>query len=189
MFNAFMWNVLSAKNDNFNSQVWPDRSGSAWCCCCLPTPMTLASGGVRSSRMWSTSQLLCPSGHQFRPSSGVCPDFQGWQCGAYVGKVEEMMMLCMWVLQRAHCGDGCDLASTLCKYDFREGDSFVLSWASVRRVRRVSISSELQMCDGGVHSILLLPLVARCLEIIDVCIWRMFVFLICCRDCVWMFVV
>ena len=28
------------------------------------------------------------------------------------------------------------------------------------------------MCSGGVRSILLLPLVARCLEIIDVCIWR-----------------
>ena len=33
------------------------------------------------------------------------------------------------------------------------------------------------MCDGGVLSILLLPLVARCLETIDVCIWRMFVFM------------
>ena len=32
------------------------------------------------------------------------------------------------------------------------------------------------MCGEGVRSILLLPLVARCLEIIDVCIWRMFVF-------------
>ena len=31
------------------------------------------------------------------------------------------------------------------------------------------------MCDGGVRSILLLPLVARCLVTIDVCIWRMFV--------------
>ena len=31
------------------------------------------------------------------------------------------------------------------------------------------------MCGGGVPSILLLPLVARCLETIDVCIWRMFV--------------
>ena len=29
----------------------------------------------------------------------------------------------------------------------------------------------------GVRSILLLPLVARCLETIDVCIWRMFVFM------------
>ena len=43
----------------------------------------------------------------------------------------------------------------------------------VRRVRRGSISSELLMCGGGVRSILLLPLVARCLETIDVCIWRM----------------
>ena len=32
------------------------------------------------------------------------------------------------------------------------------------------------MC-GGVRSILLLPLVARCLETIDVCIWRMPVFM------------
>ena len=69
---------------------------------------------------------------------------------------------------------GCDLASTLCKYDLRKGDLFVLSWARVRRVRRGSLSSELLMCGGGVHSILLLPHVARCLETIDVCIWRMF---------------
>ena len=33
----------------------------------------------------------------------------------------------------------------------------------------------LLMCGGGVCSILLLPLVAICLETIDVCIWRMFV--------------
>ena len=45
----------------------------------------------------------------------------------------------------------------------------------VQRVRRGSISSELLVCGGGVRSILLLPLVARCLETIDVCIWRMFV--------------
>ena len=66
------------------------------------------------------------------------------------------------------------MASTLCKYDLRKGDLFVLSGA---RVRRGSISSDLLMCDGGVGSILLLPLVARCLETMDVCIWRMFVFM------------
>ena len=33
------------------------------------------------------------------------------------------------------------------------------------------------MCDGCVRSILLLPLVARCLETIYLCIWRMFVFM------------
>ena len=32
------------------------------------------------------------------------------------------------------------------------------------------ISSELIMCGGGVRSILLLPLVARCIETKDVCI-------------------
>ena len=65
---------------------------------------------------------------------------------------------------------------TLFKYDLRKGDLLVLSWASVQQVRRGSVSSDLLMC-GGAHSILLLPLVARCLEKIDVCIWRMFVFM------------
>ena len=40
---------------------------------------------------------------------------------------------------------------------------------------RGSVSSELLMCRGGVRSIFLLSLVARCLETIDVCIWCMFV--------------
>ena len=61
------------------------------------------------------------------------------------------------------------MASILCRYDLRKGDLFVLSWAS--------LSSELLVYGGGVRSILLLPLVARCLETIDVCIWRMFVFM------------
>ena len=86
-------------------------------------------------------------------------------------------MSCVWVLQRGHSGDGCDLTSTLCKYDFRKGDLFVLSWARVRGVRRGSISLELLLCGGGVCRILLLPLVTRCLETIDVCIWRMLVFI------------
>ena len=45
----------------------------------------------------------------------------------------------------------------------------------MRRVMWGSITSALLMCGGGVHSILWLPLVARCLETIYVCIWRMFV--------------
>ena len=47
----------------------------------------------------------------------------------------------------------------------------------MRRLRLGSISSELLMCGGGVRRILLLPLVARCLETKDVCIWSMFVFM------------
>ena len=89
------------------------------------------------------------------------------------------------MLQRGHSGDGCDLASTLCKYDLRKGN---LSWARMRRVRRGSISSELLMGGGGVRSILLLPFVARCLETLDVCIWRMFVFMSVVLT-VWRFVV
>ena len=81
------------------------------------------------------------------------------------------------MLQRGHSGDGCVLASTLCKYDLRKGYLFVQSWAMVRRVMRGSISSELLMCGGGMRGILLLPLVVRCLETIDVCIWRRFVFI------------
>ena len=64
------------------------------------------------------------------------------------------------MLQRGNSGDGCDLSSTLCKYDLRKGYLFVLSWARVRRVRRGSISSELLICGRGVRSIVLLPLVA-----------------------------
>ena len=46
-------------------------------------------------------------------------------------------------------------------------------------MRRGSISLELIMCGGEVRSILLLPRVARFIETIDVCIWRMF---FCCSD-------
>ena len=49
----------------------------------------------------------------------------------------------------------------------------------MRRVRRRSISLKLLMSGEGVRTILLLPLVARCLVTMDVCIWRMFVFYVC----------
>ena len=42
-----------------------------------------------------------------------------------------MSRVCVCVLQRGHRGDECDLASTLCKYDLRKGDLFVLSWTRV----------------------------------------------------------
>ena len=92
-------------------------------------------------------------------------------------------MSCVRVLKRGHSGDGYVLVSPLCKYDLRKGDLFVLSWARVRRMRRGSISSELLMCGGGVRNIVLLSLVAGCIETIDVCIWRM-LFYVCCSDCV-----
>ena len=67
-----------------------------------PLPWPLLVGGVRCSRLWSTSQLLRPSGQQCRHSGGVCPQIQGRQCGAYVGAVEEMMcVVCVDVTEGA----------------------------------------------------------------------------------------
>ena len=39
-------------------------------------------------------------------------------------------MLYMWLLQRGHSSDGCDFASTLCKYDLRKGDLFFISFTT-----------------------------------------------------------
>ena len=45
------------------------------------------------------------------------------------------------VVRMWHSGNGCVLASTLCKYTLMKGDLFVQGWARVRGVRRGSISS------------------------------------------------
>ena len=69
-----------------------DNGGSHGCYVVVyPLPWPLLVGGVRCSRLWSTSQLLRPSGQQCSHFGGVCPQIQGRQCGAYVGAVEEMM--------------------------------------------------------------------------------------------------
>ena len=47
----------------------------------------------------------------------------------------------------------------------------------MRPVKRGNLSSELLMCSVGVRSVLLLPLVARCLETMNVFIWCMLVFM------------
>ena len=46
-------------------------------------------------------------------------------------QLKRWFMSCGWVLHRGHSGDRCDLTLTLCKYDLRKGDLFVLSWARV----------------------------------------------------------
>ena len=151
--------------------------------CRLPTPLTLVCGGGKSDHtvlgppaslsLHLASCYITPAGsvHKSRGASVV----RMWV---------KLKIWCVWVLQRGNSGDECDLTSTLCKYDLRKGDLFVLSWARVGRVRRGSISSKLIMRGGGVRSIFLLSRVARCLETIDVCIWHVFVFYVCCSDCV-----
>ena len=98
-----------------------------------------------------------------------------------MGEVEETMCVVCVSVTEGYSGDGCDLASTLCKYDLRKSDLFrVLSWAKVGRVRQGSISSGLLMCGIGERSILLLR-VAKFLDTIYVYIyiyiyiWRMIV--------------
>ena len=54
-------------------------------------------------------------------------------------------MSCVWMLQRGNSGDGCVLASTLCKYDLRKGDLFVLSWATDNSLQAVELSGH-QTC-------------------------------------------
>ena len=46
-----------------------------------------------------------------------------------MGTVEEMMCVVCVIGGGGHSGDGCDLASTLCKYDLRKGDLMVLRLA------------------------------------------------------------
>ena len=69
-------------------------------CYCLPTPLTLVCGG---------SPIIPLLVHHK-------------SMGDNEGVAEEMMCV---VLQRGNCGDGCDLASTLCKYDLRNENLFV----------------------------------------------------------------
>ena len=158
-------------------------------CCCVvvyPLPWPSLVGGVRCSRLvvhQPASPSICLSSSAVTPA-GFVHKSRGDNVVRMWEQLKRWCASCVSVLQRGHSGDGCDFTSILRKFDLRKGDLFVLSWAMVRRVRRGSISSELLMCGGGVRSILLLPLVAWCLEIKDVCKRRMFVFM-CVVVTVW----
>ena len=93
-------------------------------------------------------------------------------------------MSCVWMLQRGHSGDGCVLASTLCRYDLRKGRFVCSELGKGATSEAGKYSSELLVCGGGVRSVLLLPLVARCLETIDVMYMAYVCFYVCCSDCV-----
>ena len=58
-------------------------------------------------------------------SGGICPGVYVWGGICPCGICPDIV-LCMCVLQRGHSGDGYNLASTLCKYDLRKWDLFVL---------------------------------------------------------------
>ena len=97
---------------------------------CLPTPLTLVCGGGESDHhafgppvslfLHLASSSITPTGsvHKSRGDSVV----HMWV------QLKRWYVSCVGMLQIGHSDD---LASTLCKYDLRKGDLFVLSWARV----------------------------------------------------------
>ena len=80
------------------------------------------------------------------------------------------------MLHSGHSGDGCDLSSTLCKYDLRKCDLFSeLGKGATNEAGKYLFRAANVWCRCAQY--LLLPLMARCLETIDVCIWRRCVFM------------
>ena len=87
------------------------------CYYCLPTPMTLASGGGGDSDLPSCGTPASPS---------IWPAVQSLRLSLPtnlgVSMWVQLNSRCVSVLQRGHSGDRCVVASTLCKYDLRKGD-------------------------------------------------------------------
>ena len=119
-------------------------------CWCLHTSLTLVSGGSPMIPLvvhQPAYPSIWPAAASFQQDLTTNPVVTTW--------CVQLKLVCVWMLQRGHSGDRCVLASTLCKYDLRKGDLFVLSWARVQRMMRRSISSELLRCGRSVRSILL----------------------------------
>ena len=81
--------------------------------------------------------VLQPTAPSLQRGLSTNPEVHMWV------QLKRWCVSCVWALQRGHSGDGCDLALTLCTYDLRKGDLFVMSWARVRQVWQCSVSSEL----------------------------------------------
>ena len=117
--------VVMASNRNFEV-----------CRCCLPTPLTIASGGERRMFPRAVHQPASPS---IWPASSITPagsvhKSRSENLVRMRVQLKRWCVLCGWVLQRGNSGDECDLVSTLCKYDYlKKGASFVLNWERVRR--------------------------------------------------------
>ena len=126
------------------SRCYAQQPRSSWrSLLLLPTPLALVCGGISIIPL-----LVHQPAYLHLANRSITPVVSVHKSrGDRVVRIwVQLKRWCVSVLQRGHSGDGCELASTLCKYDLRKGDLFVLSWARVRRVRRGSLSSELLMC-------------------------------------------
>ena len=99
----------------------------ACCCCCLPTPLTVVSGESDDAACGPPTSLSLNLASSSINSAGFAHKSSGDNVVRMWVKLKIWCVSCVWMLQRKHCGDGCVLASTLCKYDLRKGDLFVLS--------------------------------------------------------------
>ena len=102
---------------------------SSLSCYSLSTPLTLPSGDspifpfvVHQTASPSSGQQCSHSGGPVHKSRGVDDVMR-----MLVKLKRCVLCMCMRMLQRGHYGDGCVLASTLCKYDLRKGDLYVLT--------------------------------------------------------------
>ena len=86
---------------------------------CLPTPLTLVCGGSPIIPL-----LVHQPAYLYLASSSITPVGSVYKSrgDSVVRMWVQLKRWCVWVLQRGHSGNGCDLALTLCKYDLRKGD-------------------------------------------------------------------
>ena len=75
--------------------------------------------------------------------------------------VKRCVVSCSCMLQRGQSGVVWFVTSTLCRYDVRKGDLFVLSCAKVRRCALVSVASVVFIVGAAVCSSLLIFLLLR----------------------------
>ena len=97
------------------------------CCCCLPTPLTLTSKG--ESDLPACGSPASFSVNLARSAVNLVGSVHKSRGDSVVRMWIQLKIWCVsrvWVLQKGHSGDGCDLASTLCKYDLRKGELFLL---------------------------------------------------------------
>ena len=104
----------------------------------------LVSGIVPSHRLYlkpsTTSDKCCyspllvgesddpacsPPASSFITSAGSTRKSSGDNMMHMWVQLKRWRVSCVWMLQRGHSGDGCDLPSTLCRYDLRKGYLFV----------------------------------------------------------------
>ena len=113
--------------------------------CCLPTPF-LHYGCVGLPCSVANPHVVHTAGQQGYHSNGIRQQIQRRQSYGHMCAVKHLNV--------------CVFASTLCKYDFRKGNLFVLSW--VRVLCLGSVSSVVFKGGSGLCSIVLFCRLGRC---------------------------